>query len=319
MKNTTRIEANIIEYSQHPQIPELKICTFELVYPYVVHAEVMTHRQFSRNAASFRAVPTNVFIDEVIKTPYMPIHWGKNQKGMQAHEEQNVPVTVSWDYYDFENDRQYSETKTMSRERAWLAARDEAVRYAKAFGDAGYHKQVVNRLLAPYVHMRTVLTSTHWANFDALRRHEDAEPIIRALADKMYEARMSTTPRILQEGEWHIPYTTQEEKDTLPLDVLKKISAERSARVSYKLRDNSGRPYDPDFTLYKQLVESFPIHASPIEHQATPDYFDVTEKLYGRSPWKNEKLHGNFTGFIQNRKTIEGEAVIEDYDILLKV
>ena len=315
-KNTTRIEATVLEYSQHPQIPGLKICTFELVYPYIVHAELMTHRVLSRNAASFRAVPTKTFLAEVMKAPYMPIHWGKNQKGMQADEELDAPVTLRYDYYDMEKDQQKTDLRTMSKEAAWLSARDEAVRHAEAFGDAGYHKQVVNRLLAPFVHMRTVVTSTCWANFDGLRRHKDAEPIIKILADRMFEAREAATPRVLQQGEWHLPYVTQDERDTHSLEVLKKISAERCARVSYKLRDNSGRPYDPDFSLYKQLVESFPIHASPIEHQATPDLYSNIENLYGRDPWQNSKLHGNFVGFIQNRKTIAGEAILDDFGIV---
>lgn len=307
--NTTRIEANILAYSQHPQFPKLKICTFELVYPYIVHAELMTHRVLSRNAASFRAVPTDVFIGEVMKTPYMPIHWGKNQKGMQAHEELDENIFVRYDEYDFDKDEQITRFKEYNREAGWLAARDEAVRFAEAFGKAGYHKQVVNRLLSPFVHMRTVVTSTCWANFDGLRRHPDAEPIIKILADRMAEAREAATPRVLKMGEWHLPYVSDEEKETLPLDIQKKISAERCARVSYKLRDGSNRAYDPDFSLYKQLVESFPVHASPIEHQAMPDHFSFGETYYDREGWDCKELHGNFIGFIQNRKTVAGESI----------
>lgn len=298
IKNTTRIEATLLAHSKHPE-KNIELLTYEVVLPAIIWPEVLTHKVFSRNAASFRAVPTNIFISEIMERPYMPMHWGKNQRGMQAHEEiDNLVVIdgVSW-----------------SREQAWLFARDQAVKHAKAFADADYHKQVVNRLLFPFVHMRAVISSTHWLNFETLRSHPDAEPHIRILSDLMADIRRNSVPKVLQYGEWHLPYITDEELAELGLEACKKISAERCARVSYKLRDGSDRKYDPEFALYRQLVESYPIHASPVEHQATPDRYDVIQTYYDRSPWQSPELHGNFTGFIQNRKLIPGEANMEVY------
>lgn len=295
IKNTTRIEANLLAYSQHPT-HNIKLATFEVVLPAIIWPEVLTHKVFSRNAASFRAVPTKTFVQEIMDRPYMPIHWGKNQKGMQAFEEQDVPVIV--------------DGRELNREEAWLEARNYAVKYAEAFAASEYHKQVVNRLLFPFVHMRAVISSTAWLNFDTLRRHPDAEPHINVLAKTINEQLETNEPRLLQFGEWHLPYITPDEEH-LPLAEKKMISAERCARVSYKLRDGSSSSYDPEFRLYKSLVESFPIHASPIEHQATPDSYDPIELLYNREPWKNREKHGNFHGFIQNRKLIPGEATME--------
>lgn len=64
-----------------------RLTTWELTYPRFVHAELMTHRLFSRNSASSRAIPTEKLIERVEKDPAMPIFWGKNQKGMQAEVE----------------------------------------------------------------------------------------------------------------------------------------------------------------------------------------------------------------------------------------
>ena len=61
-----------------------RITTFELEYHRFIHSELMTHRLFSRNAMSSRAVPVNKMIEQVRNNPATPIHWGKNQSGMQA-------------------------------------------------------------------------------------------------------------------------------------------------------------------------------------------------------------------------------------------
>src|SRR3546814_11692600 len=63
-----------------------RITTFALTYPRFIHSELMTHRVFSRNAASSRAIPIHRVIGEVIQNPARPVHWGRQQKGMQAHE-----------------------------------------------------------------------------------------------------------------------------------------------------------------------------------------------------------------------------------------
>ena len=45
-----------------------RITTFELVYPRFIHGEFMTHRVFSRNAASSRAIPVKTFLKQVCLT-----------------------------------------------------------------------------------------------------------------------------------------------------------------------------------------------------------------------------------------------------------
>ena len=79
------IQAKIIEDSISST--GKRITTFQLLYPRFIHAELMTHRVFSRNASSSRAIPVTKMLAMVREDPAMPIHWGRNQPGMQAKEE----------------------------------------------------------------------------------------------------------------------------------------------------------------------------------------------------------------------------------------
>lgn len=312
----TTISAKIIADSVSEQ--GSRITTMQLRYPRFIHAEFMTHRQLSRNASSSRAIPVSRLIQDILDDTAMPIHWGKNQKGMQADEEcSELVVFESYeatdDYYDEETDAYYDNYALVegaeTREDAWLYARDQAIKMARAFDEAGYHKQVVNRLLEPFSHINVVVTATEWSNFFALRRHKDAEPHIHMLADAMYEAMENSKPVLLKEGQWHLPYVDQEDIDFydiqegIPGDTPKfwpnidraiKCSVARCARVSYMTHEGRIPTVEEDLTLYDRLVGSHPIHASPAEHQATP------LMAHERS--------GNFLGWEQYRKTLAGEC-----------
>ena len=64
-----------------------RITTFELTYPRWIHAEVMTHRLFSRNAASSRAIPVSKTSAAIKSNPTTPSFWGANEAGMQSNSE----------------------------------------------------------------------------------------------------------------------------------------------------------------------------------------------------------------------------------------
>lgn len=288
-----------------------RLTTLQLCFPRCILSEFNTHRQFSRNAASSRAIPVKKMIQDVIDNPFIPLHWGKNQPGMQAFEETNNTVVL--DEYDLQSYMdQYVNyfikiKKEYDREKAWLKARDNAVEIAEAFADAGYHKQLVNRLLEPFMWTHVLVTSTEWNNFLRLRNHPDAEPHIRILAQKMEEALNTSTPKLLKQGEWHLPYITDEDK---PLDELIKVSVARSARLSYYTFDGKISTFDKDLELFSKLAEAEPEHGSPFEHQATPDKpLKLFSENYlislGIKPfimWNNPHLHGNLVGWKQYRK-----------------
>jgi hypothetical protein len=84
-------------------------------------------------------------------------------------------------------------------------------------------------------------------------------------------------------------------------DALIMLSTARCARVSYSMRDGKPPDINQDLQLYERLVGSVPLHASPAEHQATPDEHCL-----------KPELHGNFRGWIQYRKTLSGECVREE-------
>lgn len=281
-----------------------RITTFELEYPRFIHSELMTHRVFSRNAMSSRAVPIEKMIEQVRTNPATPIHWGKNQTGMQAKEELSGSALDSVKFY-------------------WKDAAIDTALSAEYLSDDGLHKQVVNRILEPFQTMKTVLTSTEFENFYWLRNHEDAQPEIKKLAEEMLKAQEQSNPIPLLPGEWHLPYygehgalfgSFSEEE----LGNAKAISASCCAQVSYRKLDDS---LEKALNVYKRLVESEPVHASPFEHQATPMNF-----RYGADLWKAAKEQGvdeplfeegtthmdyvgnfwsgNFCGWIQHRQLI---------------
>lgn len=244
-----------------------RITTVECQYPRFIHGEVMTHRVFSRNAMSSRAIPVEKMIAQVRTNPAMPVHFGLNQPGMQASAEAAGAV------------------REMAVER-WLRAAESAANSAQSLSDLGIHKQVANRLLEPFQWMRTIITATEWENFFELRAHPDAQPEFQALAYILKDAMAASTPVVRRPREmcswrsrfveddsesfWHLPYTSDADRKALPVDVLRKVSAARCARVSYLTHEGTTPDVVKDVELFERLVGSRPIHASPIEHQATP-------------------------------------------------
>lgn len=294
------IAAEVIADSVCPQ--GKRITTLRLRYPRFIHAEFMTHRAFSRNASSSRAIPVERLIKDVLRDTAMPLHWGKNQPGMQAREEHNEGVST-WDLPGVGHT-----WARIPREEAWDLARDNAITLARAFTEAGYHKQIVNRLLEPFSHINVLVTSTEWDNFFELRDHPDAQPEIMVLAQEMKKVMAESVPQCLAEGDWHLPYVIHDDfepamaygntADKTWLNVLIKLSVARCARVSYYTHEGKPPNIEDDLKLYDRLVGARPLHASPAEHQARPVGLFEREKL---------SMTGNFRGWVQYRKLLEIE------------
>jgi thymidylate synthase ThyX len=253
------------------------LVTLQLRYPRFIHAEFMTHRVFSRNASSSRAIPVERMIEDVIADPAMPVAWGSNKPGMQAGEELPHWAVVK---------------------DCWLDARDAAVTRAYEMMNLGAHKQIVNRILEPFAHISVIVTATDWGNFFALRCHPDADPTIRALAEAMRDAIAESEPETLQVGDWHLPYIKDIEFCNAPENEavasnlnLAMVSAARCARVSYLNHDGSQPDIGKDLALADKLLASK--HMSPFEHQA---------RLSGD---EGTALWGNLRGWDQFRKMVE--------------
>ena len=222
-----------------------RLTTFVLRFPRFVLSEFNTHRMFSRNASSSRAIPTAKLMQQLRDDPVIPVEWGRNQSGMQAR-----------DVLDAAAARQ--------AESEWLAARDAALAHAEQLRATGVHKQIVNRVLEPWMWTSVIVSSTTYDNFFTLRCHPDAQPEIKRLADLMREAYDASTPVARAAGEWHLPFVGPEDAG-LPVDEQKQVSVARCARVSY-LTHVGTRDIDADRQLHQRLLDAG--HWSPFEHVA---------------------------------------------------
>lgn len=248
-----------------------RIVTAVWTYPRFIHSEVMTHRVFSRNAASSRAIPVEKMIARIEQEPAMPVYWGQNCRGMsasQAIDDDLVPKAKV----------------------EWLLAMKDAVAHARNLAAMGVHKQVTNRVVEPYAHMTTVITSTEWSNFFALRVDKEAQPEFFVLAQLMLRAYLNSRPKALAAGSWHLPFADKYLQDVTEGQALKIVTA-RCARVSY-LNFEGDIDYEKDYALHDDLLAKG--HMSPFEHAAR------AEDHINRS--------GNFLGFTQYRKQFDNEC-----------
>ena len=290
-----QIKATVIAHSKST-VNGKEIITMELEYPRFIHGEFMTHRMFSRNAASSRAIPVSKMIEQVRTSPAVPCHWGKNQAGMQAKEELTGSALDSAKFY-------------------WKDAAVDAALSAEYLSDDGVHKQIANRILEPFQIMKTVVTATEWENFYWLRNHEDAQPEIKRLAEVMLEVVEESSVVTLSLEDWHTPYFGDGywlKGCGISLEDALAISASCCAQVSYRLLDDS---IEKARMVYKRLVESSPVHASPFEHQASPiikcdgslnlkNDIDSWQEGVTQMDRDGNLWSGNFQGWIQHRQLI---------------
>jgi thymidylate synthase ThyX len=253
-----------------------RLTTMELVYPRCVHSEILTHRMFSRNSASSRAIPVEKMIQQVETNPFIPLHWGKAQKGMQAYEE----------LAEFGKAECYEE---------WMFARRHCIQSVRRMVEHGLHKQIANRLLEPWMWITVIVTGNEgaWNNFFALRCHHEAEPHIQKIAGMAREVRSQSVPQKLFAGQWHLPLIGFEDDELLSDADKVKVSVGRCARVSYLTHDGI-RDVQADIDLHDRLLTSK--HFSPFEHVAMDYEFAFVE------------FQGNLGGgWRQYRKVLHGE------------
>lgn len=272
-----------------------RITTWELEFPRFIMAEFLTHRLFSRNAASSRAIPLKTMISLIWNNPAIPEHWGRNCGGMQAKTE----LTDS--------------KKTLSK-FLWINTGRFCCGVAWILDKISLHKQVANRILEPWNHMKVVMTSTEMDNWFNLRNHPDAQPEIHILAGKMLELYENNTPQLLGYDQWHLPYVDYCDKiwgnrDAISLEDAIKLSSSLCAQVSYRKSDES---VEKALKIYDRLVESKPAHLSPFEHQAKPiNHADDIQHGETHKDYQGNRWSGNFKGWIQYRQTLNKDLGIK--------
>lgn len=256
-----------------------RLTTFEISIPKFIQAELNTHRLLSRSSASTRAIPTAKLVSRVIDDPVMPVWWGENQAGMQAAKE-------------------LGDVAKGLAIREWIEARDDMLQRVRQLMAYGLHKQIAGRLLEPWMFTSVIVSATEWTNFFGLRCHPDAQPEFRHVAEMMRDAYERSMPEEVDEGGWHMPYLTEDERDLidcrggLALADAIKVSTARCARVSY-LNHDGERDVGSDLGLHDKLTTSG--HWGPFEHVAM---------ALGAS-----LQSGNFYGWSQYRKQFADEHI----------
>ncbi len=322
------IRVEVVLHSQSSATGK-ELITMLVDHPRIVHAEELKHRQFSFSAASSRAIPSAKMAEQLTG---MPVSFGKNQSGMQAGEEHDALVQGRDTYGP---GGVYNEMWTA--EEAWEMAKADAVFWSNAFAEAGYHKQVYNRLTEPFQMIRVLVSATETDNFYWLRDDKAADPTLQEQARCMREAHMLSTPQILKPGEWHLPFvqskhlldgtqafyvTEPNGTDKLTLDEAIKVSCARCAATSFR---NENYGLEKSLQVYDRLVNGDKVHAGALEHCGTPMESPKPHLLvsgcvnYNAWPasWQEGVSHvdrdgqlwsGNFCGFIQFRKLVPNEC-----------
>lgn len=270
------IAARIVKDSIAPN--GVRLTTFVLTFPRIILPQFLTHRAFSRNTASSRAIPCFKFRKLVWNEPAKPIYWAKNKKGMSAEEE-------------------LTGMRLFLAKTLWGAGVLFMLGLHWCLEKTGLHKQVANRVLDTFFNVSIIVTATEWANFYALRNADDAQQEIRVLAEAMLNEHNNSIPRRLGPGQWHLPYVEDDELKELGLGKAIKLSVARCGRISYLNHEGKMATFEENMAMYDKLVGSFPLHASPAEHQATP--------------MASKEFSGNLRGWCQNRKLLSNENVTE--------
>lgn len=336
----TTISAKSILASRHSQTDKI-LHTDLLRYPWIIHSEGQTHRvlsldeeielylktpgimhdrNLSKNAGSTRAIPVERMIQSILDDPFIPRHWGKNQRGMTADEE-------------------LSPDEIAEARAIWTNNMHASIANARLLTEMGIHKQQVNRMLAPYTHITVVVSATEWDNFFALRLHGAAEPHMRDLAREIWNAHEGAKPQELKPGHWHTPFAGQADlaavrlradelrpqRDTfegrgggalyhdagVPFHLeanrsLLRLSSARCASTSYMTVEGYDMTQGRADSLHDRLATAEPIHASPFEHVAQADHANrVWSGMDQKWEYRYPDDHRNFRGFRQYRSFIE--------------
>lgn len=292
-------EAKVVTHSIGPS--GIPLVSMLWTYPRFIHAEIMTHRDRARNAASSRAIPFSKMQAAITENPVVPIFWGREQSGMQTGG--SIPDYMIPHAIDL-----------------WLECRYSVQRYADNLYHIGdyycdvildgctdhmrcgdrevkIHKSITNRLTEPWMWITVLMTATEWNNLFRLRCHPDAEIHFQKIAGMARDAISASVPTKLEQGQWHIPFILPEDWAEQPnVEELLKISTARCARISYLTHDGK-RSHAKDYELFDRLVQGSGFgHWSPHEHIA-------------RAESDPDLRSGPFYGYTQYRKLFATENV----------
>lgn len=290
------IKAKVIAASRFPD--DTVLYTFEVEFHRFILAEVNTHKRLSRNYQSSRAVTIPAMIAQITNNPAMPVHWGINQRGMVAEEQlsaQDEAMAVS----------------------IWRCAAQAAAGFAAQLDELKVHKQVVNRLMEPFMTTKGVISATGYAldKMFELRLHKDVQPEFQALAGAMKDAVDGTVSDILLPGDYHLPYIQKfmgddgiyyvnSSNEVLTLEDAIKTSASCIAQVSYRVLDDG---LEKSNSVFSKL--NLPWGNSPTD----PPHYSPTEHIAKCANWgdimKNYSANYDSRFIVQLRRALEGQEL----------
>lgn len=327
-----------------------RITTMVVTFPRIILAEFNTHRMFSRNSASSRAIPFEKMVESVSNNPFVPIAWQKDHKGMQGTE--------------------YCSDDAGGYTMMWLEAKNNAINSAKQLSYSTLTKQLCNRLLEPFMYHTVIVTATEWENFFALRcpkylftndidkegkefrsrkdminyankqisgqgeflktydeltwlkaNKGQAEIHMMALAEKMWDAYNESIPKELKAGEWHIPfgddidyskfYKIIEMKETQNL-----TPQEVSIRIATAMCARVSYTVVGEEGKESNYENDIKLH----DRLAESGHWSPFEHCAKAATYNLDEISkdfiggfsGNFKGFIQYRKTFGNENITKD-------
>lgn len=321
------VSAKLIEDSVSA-VTGIRMMTYEIEVPRIVWSEMMTHRMLSRNAASSRAIPFDKMLTQL---EGIPSRFGANQAGMQDKGE-DYHAPINGDY-----NQRHECFEQLTPVQAWDRAKTDAIDHSAGFKEAGYHKQVYNRLTEPFQMIKAVVSGTEWPNLFWLRNDKAADPTIAELAYLMYAEAIASEPTVLQAGHWHMPYVDWEftvdgqcfkdgDGNHISIDDALKLSTARCAAVSYR---NVDYDLNKSQEVFDRLLGTDKKHSSAFEHCAKvmdesverlafsgmstnlPFWPSTWEHGISHVDWDGNLWSGNLRGWIQYRKTIPNEVYNE--------
>ena len=254
--------------------------TMLVEFPRFILPQFNTHRRFSKNSASSRALSFDKVLEKLKAKYYMPQLWLADHQGMQTS------VLVS--------ERQHSIANAI-----WKSSMYSAIAHAYLLNKVGVSKQYVNRIIEPYAYVKVLVTSTEWQNFFNQRDDYHAQYEIQVLARRMRQALQQSIPTTLEKGQWHLPFIAGALLE-LPLEERLLVSAARCARTSYGR--NAGYSVKKDMDLSINTLLGSPPHMSPFEHQLCANYAE-DESTSNVDGWMQQrfiidqlvKRYGKFT------------------------
>lgn len=318
-----------------------RITTFILTFPRIILAEFNTHRMISRNSASSRAIPFEKMLKAVKENPFIPIKFMKDHKGMQGTEffegQEAIEIKNQWldaRWIAMEYAEKLSNMK-LSKQICNRVLEPYMWHTVIATGTDWENFFALRAHEAAEIHMQDLA-------YKMLEEYNKSVPSLLKAGEWHIPFHSEEDVDNCAAGDLDFanPHKYGQEYNDCETMNLVKVATARCARVSYTVvgEENKKVDYKKDIELHDKLLQAG--HMSPFEHCAksmTKEEYVAVLKIHGKhTPAEMERvlqeyerisnqskpiiivnddiefipskgMSGNFKGFVQYRKTLQGE------------